>query len=201
MSSSWRAGVARWRILWCFNDEAVARAIAVCSVPVISGIGHEIDFTIADFVADLRAPTPSAAAEVATPNRDDLLLDLDRMVETLGGAFGGILRDRRRETQQLRQGLGYVSPARRIEQMREKLVNLRRQLRGSAFGRLERMGEQLQARARLLDAADPRQILARGYAIVSDEAGAVVRSAREVQPNQRLRVRFHEDQIKVKVEN
>ena len=152
-------------------------------------------------MADLRAPTPSAAAEVATPNRDDLLLDLDRIVETLGGAFGGILRDKRRETQQLRQGLGYVSPARRIEQMREKLVNLRRQLRGSAFGRLERMGEQLQARARLLDAADPRQILARGYAIVSDEAGAVVRSAREVQPNQRLRVRFHEDQIKVKVEN
>lgn len=187
--------------LWCFNDEAVARAIAACGVPVISGIGHEIDFTIADFVADLRAPTPSAAAELATPNRDDLLLDLDRMDQTLNGAFGGSLREKHGELRQSQGRLGYVSPARTIEQLRAQLASLRRLLRGSAFGRLERLGDRLQANARLLDGADPRRILARGYAIVSDEAGTVVRSAREVQQNQRLGVRFHEDQIKVRVEN
>ena len=187
--------------LWCFNDEMVARAIAACGVPVISGIGHEIDFTIADFVADVRAPTPSAAAEVATPNRDDLLLDLDRMDQALSGAFGGILREKQGEMQQAQQQLSYVSPARTIEQMGEKMASLRHLLRRSAFGRLERLGDRLQAKTRLLDAADPRQILARGYAIVSDEAGTVVRSAREVQQNQRLGVRFHEDHIKVRVEN
>ncbi len=187
--------------LWCFNDEAVARAIAACGVPVISGIGHEIDFTIADFVADLRAPTPSAAAELATPNRDDLLLDLDRMDQTLNGAFGGGLRDKQGKLRQSQGRLGYVSPARTIEQLREQLASLRRLLRGSAFGRLERLGDRLQTNARLLDGADPRRILARGYAIVSDEAGTVVRSAREVQQNQRLGVRFREDQIKVRVEN
>ena len=187
--------------LWCFNDEAVARAIAACGVPVISGIGHEIDFTIADFVADLRAPTPSAAAEVATPNRDDLLLDLDRMDQTVNGAFGGILRQKQLELRQAQQRLGYVSPARTIEGMGEKLASQRHLLRGSAFGRLEKLGDRLLARSRLLDAADPRRILGRGYAIVSDEAGTVVRSAREVHVNQRLGVRFHEDQIKVRVEN
>ena len=187
--------------LWCFNDEAVAREIAATRVPVISGIGHEIDFTLADFVADLRAPTPSAAAEVATPNRDDLLLDLDRMELTLGGNFGGILQEKQRELQQVQRGLGYASPAKTIEQMLEKLANLRRQVQGSAFGRLERLSGQLNTKTRLLDAADPRRILARGYALVSDEAGSVIRSANEVYDKQRLHVRFHKDQIKVRVEN
>lgn len=187
--------------LWCFNDEAVARAIAASRVPVISGIGHEIDFTIADFVADLRAPTPSAAAEVATPNRDDLLLELDRIKLTLGGSFGGQVQEKQHTLQQAQQSLRYCSPAREIEQMRTKLATLRQQLQGNAFGRLERLGDRLHTKSRLLDAADPRQILARGYAVVSDEADAVIRSASEVRERQRLHVRFHKDQIKVRVEN
>ena len=186
--------------LWCFNDERVARAIAASRAPVITGIGHETDFTIADFVADRRAPTPSSAAEVATPNREELLLDLDRLMLDTSTALERIVVDRRRGLQGAQRGLRYGSPARQIAQMREQLTSLRRAMRGSGLGGLERRGERLDAKARLLDAADPRRILARGFAVVSDGAGTVIRSARQVQAQQRLQVRFHEDQIKVRVE-
>ena len=186
--------------LWCFNDEAVARAIAASRVPVISGIGHEIDFTIADFVADLRAPTPSSAAEVATPNRDDLLLDLDRKGTTMKGALGGILQDKRGEMQQAQRRLRFASPLRTLGQMREKLAMLDGRFHDRTLLRFDRLRDRLEAETKLLEAANPQQILARGYALVSDETGTVVRSASQVHDEQRLDVRFHRDQISVRVE-
>lgn len=186
--------------LWCFNDEAVARAIAASRVPIISGIGHEIDFTIADFVADLRAPTPSSAAEVATLNQDDLLLDLDRVDSTMKGTLGGILQDKQGELLQAQRRLRFASPLRPLSQIREKLAMLDRRLKDRAFSRLDRLKDRLEAESKLLEAANPQQILARGYALVSDEAGAVVRYASQVHDEQRLDVRFHKDQISVRVE-
>ena len=187
--------------LWCFNDESVARAIAASRVPVISGIGHEIDFTIADFVADLRAPTPSSAAELATPNRDDLLLELDDKRDAMRGHLDALLRDRVRGLQQLRRGLDYASPMRGLGLMRERLGNLRWRLGSGVQGQLGRLGERQQIMQRRLNAADPRQILAKGYALVQDEAGNSVRSAAQAQPRQRLRVRFHRDEMNVRVES
>ena len=186
--------------LWCFNAESVARAIAASRVPVISGIGHEIDFTIADFVADLRAPTPSSAAEVATPNQDDLLLDLDRVDTTMKGTLGGILQDKQGELLQAQRRLRFASPLRPLSQIREKLAMLEGRLKDRAFLRLDRLKDRLEAESKLLEAANPQQILARGYALVSDEAGTVVRYASQVRHKQRLRVRFHRDQISVRVE-
>ena len=187
--------------LWAFNDEAVARAIAASRAPIISGVGHEIDFTIADFVADLRAPTPSAAAELATPTIDDLLLDLDRLGASLDGLLEAHLRLRVNQMDLARRGLDFASPRRRLDLARERLGRLGERLEREAAARLFRFRESLQSRQKLLDAADPERTLARGYAIVSDESGSLIRSANQVAVNQRLAVRFHRDQINVRVES
>ncbi len=186
--------------LWCFNAESVARAIAASRVPVVSGIGHEIDFTIADFVADLRAPTPSAAAELATPNRDDLLLDLDRMRATIQGLMGGVILDKSRDWQVLGRALQLATPMRAVQTARERLGSSNERMRRAAQTRFAQLGDRLAARVELLEAANPAQILARGYALVSDDAGQVVRSAADVRHDQRLQVRFQKDQIRVRVE-
>ena len=186
--------------LWCFNDESVARTIAASHLPIISGIGHEIDFTIADFVADLRAPTPSAAAELATPNQDDLLLDLDRTRAAMNTQLSAVLLDTKRALQGTLRALRFNTPLRSIHSAQERLVSLGDRTERAASSSLERLQERFAARLMALEAANPDQILARGYALVSDETGDIVRSAAQVHGDQRLKVRFHKDQISVRVE-
>lgn len=186
--------------LWCFNDETVARTIAASRKPVISGIGHEIDFTIADFVADLRAPTPSAAAELATPNQDELLLDLDRSRATLNARLSARLQEARHATQGIRRALGSNTPLRSVHAAQERLAGQAERMERAAVSSLERLQARLAAQLNALEAANPEQILARGYAVVSDESGEIVRSAAQVQEDQRLQLRFHRDQINVRVE-
>ena len=187
--------------LWCFNDERVARAVAASRVPVISGIGHEIDFTIVDFVADLRAPTPSAAAELATPNREDLLLDLDRLRTSLTGLLASELADRARDLSRLRGALRFVSPAKATQQAQRRLTELRGRAARAAQSHLARLSERLANTTRALEAANPQQILSRGYALVRDESGAVIRRAAQVSRDQRLNVQLAEDEIGVRVDN
>ncbi len=186
--------------LWCFNDETVARTIAASRRPVISGIGHEIDFTIADFVADLRAPTPSAAAELATPNQEELLLDLDRARATLNAGLSAATQEAQRALQGLARALGSNTPLRTVHSAGERLVSLAGRMERASYSSRERLGERLAAQLKALEAANPEQILARGYALVRDESGQIVRSAAQVQEDQRLQVRFHQDQINVRVE-
>ena len=186
--------------LWCFNDETVARTIAASSRPVISGIGHEIDFTIADFVADLRAPTPSAAAELATPNQEELLLDLDRARATLNAGLSAATQEAQRALGGISRALQSNTPLRSVHSARERLVGLAGRMERASSSSLERLQERLAAQLKALEAANPEQILARGYALVSDESGQIVRSAAQVQEDQRLQLRFHRDQINVRVE-
>ncbi len=187
--------------LWCFNDERVARAAAASRVPVISGIGHEIDFTIVDFVADLRAPTPSAAAELATPNTDDLLLDLDRLRLGLTARFEGDLAERARDLSRLRNGLGFLSPLRMTRQAQGRVGDLRGRLERATRARMARLGERLAHTSNAMDRANPQQILSRGYALLRDESGALIRRAAQVSKNQRLNVQLAEDEIRVRVED
>ena len=187
--------------LWCFNDERVARAVAGSRIPVISGIGHEIDFTIVDFVADLRAPTPSAAAELATPNRDDLLLDLDRQQSGLAGLFGNSLNERERDLGRLTSTLRFVTPLKTVLQAQRSVREIRGRLERAANRHLEQLRERLLNGTKMLDAANPRHILARGYALVSDDAGNVIRKSAQVSKNQRLSVQLAEDQIGVRVDD
>jgi exodeoxyribonuclease VII large subunit len=129
--------------LWCFNDERVARALAACSLPTISGIGHEVDFTIADFVADLRAPTPSAAALAAVPDRSTRLQELVSLEARVGGAMGRYLRGRGLELGALAQRLQISHPGARLAQHAQRLDDLEQRmrlaLRASVLGRRQRL--------------------------------------------------------------
>ncbi len=186
--------------LWCFNNELVARTVAASPIPIISGVGHEIDFTIVDFVADLRAPTPSAAAELATPNRDDLLQDIDRLRMRLAQQFDESLGLRSRELANRQRQLRWLTPSRRIEADSRVLLELRqRQIRAAATF-LTHLQERLASRERALNAANPAHILGRGYALVIDERGDIIRRAAQVSAGQRLDIRLAEDKIKVKVD-
>ena len=185
--------------LWSFNDETVARAVAQSRIPVISGVGHETDFTIVDFAADLRAPTPSAAAEMATPNRDDLLLDLDRLRSGLAGLVGNAISERERDLARLQNGLRFVTPMKAVQQARRDLEAGQRRLGLGAERQLAAHHERLAQRRQALDAASPGQILARGYALVVDESGAIIRERAQLSVNQRLSVQLARDQISVRV--
>jgi exodeoxyribonuclease VII large subunit len=204
--------------LWAFNEEAVARAIAASALPIVSGVGHETDFTIADFVADLRAPTPTAAAVAASADREAL-------AETLALIRRRFARDVRRvvETAQQRlDGLArrLLTPAERLERDRERLAQYARRLRRAlpdiATERrdLARLGERLAAgaarglenRTRRLAALrtalghlDPTQVLARGYSIVRDARGHVLLSSAGLEAGAPLDVTFSDGGAEVEV--
>lgn len=187
--------------LWSFNDERVARAVASSRIPVISGIGHEIDFTIVDFVADLRAPTPSAAAELATPNRDDLLLDLDRLRARLAGLLSNSLAEHSRDLGQAQSALRFFSPRKMTGAAQRDVADERLRLSRAAALKLERLGDRLASATNALEAASPEHILARGYALVTDGSGALIREAAQVSRDQRLNVQLSRDRIRVRVDD
>ncbi len=185
--------------LWCFNDEGVARAAAASRIPVISGVGHEIDFTIVDFVADLRAPTPSAAAEMATPDREDLLLDVDRLRGGLIAQFESALNERGRDLGRMRNALRFVTPMKAARQAERELAEFRQRLERAAQRNLAQLGERLSHRRQALEAASPAHILKRGYALVSDEGGNIIRRRAQVSKDQRLSVQLAEELLNVRV--
>ncbi|HEX2859902.1 MAG TPA: exodeoxyribonuclease VII large subunit [Alphaproteobacteria bacterium] len=158
-----------------FNDEALVRAVAASGIPVISGVGHEPDFTLCDFAASLRAPTPSAAAEKAVPVRADLLAEL-------GGYRAWFLRDIRNQLQLSWERLGALQrllpvPQRQLRQAREQLHRVSTHLRPLGSLLVQKATEKLQNATRVLQANNPEAPLARGFAHVSTAAGATVRSA------------------------
>lgn len=188
--------------LWAFNDEGVARAIAESRIPIISGVGHETDFTIADFVADLRAPTPSAAAELATPNIEDLY-DALRQLETRHTLWmRELVAGLRAELSSLSRALLRASPAAVVRNARLRLDELNTRLLLHQQGRLNLLKERQRAVSAALEAANPQAILARGYAIVRrSEDGAPVRGARDARPGTGITIQLQDDELKARVED
>lgn len=187
--------------LWCFNDEALARAIAACPVPVVSAVGHETDVTIADFVADVRAPTPSAAAELASPDVEELRAHLCSLAETALAAVHDLLRERRHG---LALAGGRLSPASLQQEVREdgeQLRRLGRDLRDSIVRTLRAASERLASLEGRLDAVSPLGTLRRGYAIVERDDGRVVTHARAVQASDALVVRLQDGRLHVHVQS
>jgi len=174
--------------LWCFNHETVARAIRACAVPVVTGIGHEIDFTIADFAADLRAPTPTGAAERVSPDVAEWRDKLGELEYGLADALrvrieGG--RDLLREQQ---ERLDRAHPGRRLKQLLQRLDELWERLAHGGPAAVLRRRQRLQTQALLLQSFSPRAILQRGYAIAQTPDGAVVRDAAALSPGDPLDV-------------
>jgi exodeoxyribonuclease VII large subunit len=185
--------------LWAFNDERVARAIVSSKAPVISGVGHETDFTIADFAADLRAPTPTAAAELATPNRDDLRALLGEDLTHMQRSLESHLSSYHWELDVQRNRLRLYSPVPQIRSDRQRLDDLTRRA-GAALGhqiRLQRA--RLVGLDRRLAALNPLAVLERGYSIVSRLDGQVVRLVHQVQPGEDLTVRVSDGHFGVRV--
>ncbi|MGQ9905132.1 MAG: exodeoxyribonuclease VII large subunit, partial [Anaerolineae bacterium] len=176
--------------LWAFNDERVVRAIAGSRVPVVSGVGHEVDFTLADFAADVRAPTPSAAAEIITPD----IVELRQSVDALSAALDETMQNRidaaRADLETLRRALRMLSPLGQLTRWRERVAELRLRFDAALAGRLGLWRAQLDGLRGRLEAVSPQATLARGYAIVQrDRDGAVVRSVNDVAAGDALTVR------------
>jgi exodeoxyribonuclease VII large subunit len=188
--------------LWGFNDERVARAVVGSRIPVVTGVGHEIDFTIVDFVSDLRAPTPSAAAEVVTPNFDDLRLNLRDLDDTLANLLDNKLFNLRTNLGSASRTLGHISPASRIRNLRQRVDDWNTRLINRQGTRLSLLRERLLAKTAALNAANPRSILARGYAIVyrSDDMSRLS-EAEGTKPGVGITVQFHDGELKARVED
>lgn len=176
--------------LWAFNDERVVRAIADSAIPVISGVGHEIDFTLADFAADVRAPTPSAAAEMLTPDVNDLRLQLD----ALGARLDELVLDRveaaRADLFNLQRAMRLLSPLTQAQQARLRVEELAFRLRAAALSQVGLAAARVDGLRGRLETVSPTATLQRGYAIVRRAAdGAVVRSVNDVQAGDNLIIR------------
>ncbi len=165
--------------LWAFNDEQVAMAIYASEIPVISAVGHEPDVTISDFVADLRAATPSNAAELAVPDQDALRQALDAMSSAMASALNRQLIAARRHLNILSASPALRSPTGYLEQKRQMLELLRERMIAGQTRSVDRKKQQFIGLTAKLDAMSPMKVLARGYAMTQTEDGQVLRSVKQ----------------------
>lgn len=186
--------------LWAFNDERVARAIYASEIPVISAVGHEPDVTIADFVADVRAATPSHAAEIAVPDRTEL-------GERLQSLRLHMVRSQARRLELLRRRLAELShkrvltdPLAPVQDKRLLLDHVQKELCHAALARLSEPRRQAAAWAASLDALSPLKVLGRGFALVTDESGRPLRRASDAEIGSRITARLSEGQLRCRVE-
>src|SRR5213594_2239868 len=185
--------------LWCFNDEGLARAVAASRAPVVSAIGHETDVTIVDFVADVRAATPSAAAELVSPDATELMARINGAGRSLVGEIHEALRGAQSRATALRERLSPRGLQRGVEANRVLLERSFAALSAVAPREVTRNRERLEGLGRRLDVLSPLATLQRGYAIAEREDGHVVAHAAEVGSGDALAVRFQDGRIRVHV--
>lgn len=187
--------------LWAFNEEVVALAVYASRVPVVSGVGHETDYTIIDYVADLRAPTPSAAAELSTPDSSDLRLAVDEWRRIMVSDMAGRLAVAWDELEGERAQLERLSPIWGVANDRGRLESLTAALSTHLRHRLSIEGERVRSARSTLGALSPLEILKRGYAIVRDlDTGSVVSEVGDTKPGHRVEVRVVDGAITARVE-
>jgi exodeoxyribonuclease VII large subunit len=189
--------------LWAFNDERVVRAVAMSTVPVICGVGHETDFTLCDFAADLRAPTPTAAAELATQiTMIDLRATNSNLRSRLASATLNSIVERKSFFSSLVSQLRYVSPERRILSERQRVDELTRRAYSSLSHHLQLQSAHIKGMQRRLEALNPNAVLARGYAVVTrKDDGSVISRVAQAKEGQQVRIRVSDGQIGAEIKN
>lgn len=186
--------------LWCFNEESVARAVFASPVPLISGVGHETDTTMVDYVADVRAPTPSAAAELAVPEHMVLAHDLRQQRQRLDDAVSHVLDTRHQHLDSALQALQRSTPRTHIARARQQVDELLRQATSQVQHQVALRQARLQGETLQLAALNPRATLQRGYAILQHtDGGAVVTRAEQAEPGARLAVTLHQGSLEIEV--
>ena len=184
--------------LWAFNDERVVRAVAMSEVPIICGVGHETDFTLCDFAADLRAPTPTAAAELATQiTIQELSTAISNLQSRLISSTFNLLAGQKTFLSSLIAQLRYASPERRIQSERQRVDELARRAHSSLIHRVQLQSTHVKGMQKRLAALSPHAVLARGYAVVTrKEDGSVV--SRVAQAGDEMKVRVSDGEFEVR---
>jgi exodeoxyribonuclease VII large subunit len=187
--------------LWAFNDERVVRAVAGSAAPVICGVGHETDFTLSDFAADLRAPTPTAAAELATGiSINDLAGFVQNAAAQLGSAMLTVLDEKQRALDEINGRMRYVSPVRRLLTERQRVDDAEQRMARALNQRLKLESAHVKGLSQRLESLNPLAILRRGYAVVTlTGSGEVVLTANQAPVDSDLRVQIAEGELKVRV--
>ena len=189
--------------LWAFNDERVVRAVAASEVPIICGVGHETDFTLSDFAADLRAPTPTAAAELATQiTVIDLIAELRSYQSRLVSATLNLVGEKKVGLSSLQARLRYISPDRRIQSERQRVDELARRVHASLVHHIQLQSSHVRGMQKRLAALNPMAVLARGYAMVTrKEDGHVVSRVEQAEQGKQIQVRVSDGQFDAQIIN
>jgi exodeoxyribonuclease VII large subunit len=183
--------------LWCFNDENLARAIFNSQLPVISAVGHEIDFTIADFVADLRAPTPSAAAEIVTRHWMDIIQQLKSAQDRIQFFISRDLQNKRSLLSHLSARV--INPIDRLREQAQRTDELYLRMERSLKHTFEKRRLALGQILGKMDALSPLKVLERGYSIMKSKDGRVIRSQKQLTKNETVTVTFHDGQAQAQI--
>lgn len=186
--------------LWAFNEEIVARAIYRCETPIISAVGHETDFTIADYVSDLRAPTPSAAAELAVNDYQAYQATLKEYSRKLNRELQQIISLKRNRVREYKLRLFYASPAYQIKQKRQNLMDIEQKLQLRMNDKLKEKRHRLEIYIAKLEGLSPLSKLSKGYALIVGEDNKPVQSIQKVVKNELLTVSLLDGDIKTRVE-
>ncbi len=185
--------------LWCFNDEQVARTLAASPVPTITGVGHEVDTTLVDYVSDHRSLTPTAAAGDAVPKRQEVLFKLSRLEEDLDDAMDDLLHNKEQSLDMLTQRLEQKSPEKQVENEKRALEQMTARLDNAEKSYTTRWNDMLSAMTKRLELLDPANVMRRGYAFVQ-KGEDVITSANELNAGDRIAVRFYDGEKSALVE-
>lgn len=176
--------------LWAFNEEVVARSVFASKIPVISAVGHEIDWSICDLVADLRAPTPSAAAELVVQNRAELVTKVDDIKSRLKNAIFNFVDSKRDELESLRDSYAFKQPKALIENYAQRLDEMKRQLQNYTKTLIQHKQQAFKANLLHLEALSPLKILSRGYSVTFNAKGHLLKKATNIKTGEEIKTRL-----------